>query len=123
MAYTMEYSENRGTWNIYDTDTGEWMLEGTYEQCEAFMDIATECELEVNMNEGYESDWYEVDEDYHEPDDGFPRHYWISAYSLITGAQFGVSLGATDDKDMMDTFSKLYPESEMADYGCYEDEV
>lgn len=32
---TMEYSEERGTWNLFVN--GEWYLEGTYEQCEEAM--------------------------------------------------------------------------------------
>lgn len=31
----MEYSESRGTWNLFVN--GEWYLEGTYEQCEEAM--------------------------------------------------------------------------------------
>lgn len=31
--YTMEFSESRGTWNVIDTDTHEWVYEGTFEQC------------------------------------------------------------------------------------------
>lgn len=30
---TMEYSESRGTWNVFDTSTHEWVYEGTFEQC------------------------------------------------------------------------------------------
>jgi len=31
----MEYSEERGTWNLFVNN--EWYLEGTYEQCEEAM--------------------------------------------------------------------------------------
>ena len=31
----IEYSESRGTWNLFVD--GEWYLEGTYEQCEEAM--------------------------------------------------------------------------------------
>lgn len=30
---TMEYSEERGTFNVFDIDTHEWIFEGTFEQC------------------------------------------------------------------------------------------
>ena len=30
---TMEYSEARGTWNVIDLSTHEWVFEGTFDQC------------------------------------------------------------------------------------------
>jgi hypothetical protein len=30
---TMEYSEARDTWNVFDVSTHEWIFEGTFEQC------------------------------------------------------------------------------------------
>lgn len=39
MYQYMEYSESRGTWNIIGED-GEWLFEGTYEQCCHMMDCA-----------------------------------------------------------------------------------
>ena len=30
---SMEYSEARGTWNVIDLSTHEWVFEGTFDQC------------------------------------------------------------------------------------------
>lgn len=43
MNYTMEYSEERGTWNIYDVTNGEWYAEGTLEQMQTMMDNIMDC--------------------------------------------------------------------------------
>lgn len=42
--YTMVYSPERGTWNIFCD--GEWYAEGTYEQMEQMMENIRDCELE-----------------------------------------------------------------------------
>lgn len=39
---TMEYSEFRGTWNVFDTSTHEWVYEGTFEQC---CDMVNNCNM------------------------------------------------------------------------------
>ena len=45
----MEYSESRGTWNLFVN--GEWYLEGTYEQCEnaMFNNACEEDELDFEI--------------------------------------------------------------------------
>ena len=56
---TMMYSEERGTWNVFDG--AEWILEGTYEQCEKCIDNAWECAAEeyemYNKTPEYPEDW------------------------------------------------------------------
>ena len=56
MNLTMEYSEERGTWNIFDTETHEWIYEGTYEQCDNIMEASFQayCEEQDELNRGYE---------------------------------------------------------------------
>jgi hypothetical protein len=41
---TMVYSEERGTWNLFDG--AEWYAEGTYEEMEAMLDNERICEAE-----------------------------------------------------------------------------
>lgn len=55
MNQHIEYSEARGTWNLFVD--GEWYLEGTYEQCEAAM-FNNACDEEEEYDDepyGYES--------------------------------------------------------------------
>lgn len=47
----MEYSEERGTWNLFVDN--EWYLEGTYEQCEEAMFNNACCENEEYEDEPY----------------------------------------------------------------------
>ena len=47
--YRMEYSKERGTWNIFNG--AEWYAEGTYEQMEKMMDTIRDCELEEDYLE------------------------------------------------------------------------
>lgn len=56
MNYTMEYDEARGTWNIIDMDTHEWIFEGTYEQCDSMMEASFQawCEDQEELNRGYD---------------------------------------------------------------------
>ena len=35
------YSEERGTWNLFED--GEWIFEGTWEQCDRMIEIHYEC--------------------------------------------------------------------------------
>ena len=52
MTQQMEYSKERGTWNLFVD--GEWYLEGTYEQCEEAMFNNAACEAEEEA--GYYED-------------------------------------------------------------------
>lgn len=45
MFLHMEYSEVRGAWEVV-SDDGEWIFEGTYEQCEKMVDSTNASLLE-----------------------------------------------------------------------------
>ena len=64
--YTMEYSKERGTWNIFNGF--EWYAEGTYDQMCAMMDICTEYDddeiIELGDYDDYPEDEYEEEEEY-----------------------------------------------------------
>lgn len=62
---TMEYSEERGTWNVIAD--GEWYFEGTYEQCCEVMDNML-CEEDEYYEEEYD---YADDYDLNAPCDNF----------------------------------------------------
>lgn len=58
MNKTMQYSEERQTWNVFID--GEWYFEGTYEQCCEVMDsFVDEYEDEYHEDE-YESDMHDA---------------------------------------------------------------
>lgn len=65
----IEYSKERGTWNLFVN--GEWYLEGTYEQCDDAMFNNTLAEYDCYCECDGGSDWYDDEyeptaEDYHE---------------------------------------------------------
>ena len=48
------------------------------------------------------------------------REFWISAYDQW-GHLFGASIEAKDTNDMFHRFANEYPDSDIADYGEYDD--
>lgn len=43
---SMIYSEERGSWEVVDEATFEWVFEGTYEQCEKMVNECNAIALE-----------------------------------------------------------------------------
>ena len=42
----MYYDEERGSWEVVDVETFEWVFEGTYEQCEKMVNDCNAIALE-----------------------------------------------------------------------------
>lgn len=53
---TMEYSQERNTWNLIDLDTNEWIAEGNFEYVERMLNNAYDC-----YNEEQDSYYEEYD--------------------------------------------------------------
>lgn len=81
MNYTMQYNEERDSWNIYDTETGEWIAEGTYEQMEAMMEAHVACVLDQE-DERFAPDDYYGDEDEESEYDG------VCGFSLLSDREY-----------------------------------
>ena len=65
LEQTLEYSEERGTWNLFVN--GEWYFEGDYEQCSEMM-----FNNAVDDNDDYYDDDGDDYEDYYEDSGNMP---------------------------------------------------
>ena len=79
---TMQYSENRGTWNVFVDN--EWYYEGTYEQCCTVMDSFVEEEDEYWEDE-YET-YEDVEDEWEDTTDlGYESNCHCDTYGVCGG--------------------------------------
>ena len=45
--------------------------------------------------------------------------YWVSAYTLMWGSQFGCTIWAHNEEELWQNFEEKYPDSDVADWGIW----